>query len=87
MLKINRVEDGKPNYLVIETPDGSITIEGNDEFFTRMVKDLLRGGSEFEKEFRNQLDGITKEDAALQMREAGFSEEIVRNFEKAVPEI
>lgn len=87
MLKINRVESGKPNYLVIETPDGSITITGTNEFFTRMVKDLLRHGSEFEKEFRAQLEGVTKEDFAEQLRNAGFPEKVVQDFEKAEPEI
>lgn len=81
MFKLKRVEKGGENKFTLSTPDGYITIAGNDGFVTRLIKDLCRTSEEFLTILRENLRGETIESVAMEMRKAGFDEDVVRDFE------
>lgn len=81
MFKLKRVEQGEENKFTITVGDDYISIAGAGEFVARMVKDLCQNSEEFEAILRENLQGLTHEDVAREMRRAGFDEDIVRDFE------
>lgn len=82
MFKLKRVEKGEENKFTVSTPDGYISIVGTDVFVVRMVKDLCRTSEEFLNILRENMKGMTHEDLAKEMRQAGFPEDIVKDFEE-----
>jgi hypothetical protein len=84
MFEIERIPKGSENKFTVSTPNGYITIAGNDEFVIRMVRDICQNSEEFINEMRETLRGETRESVAIKMRQAGFPENLVQDFEDGI---
>lgn len=82
MFKIKRVEAGEENVFRIATPDGTIEIRGTDDFVVRMMKSLSEESTAYLEIVRENFAGETRESIAAKMRDAGFPENLVTEFER-----
>ncbi len=79
MFNIKRIKEGE-NSFIVTTDEGSVSIVGTGDFVVRMVKAVCES-DEFVELVRKNLEGVSREDIAVEMRLAGFPEQIIIDFE------
>ncbi|MGC2239154.1 MAG: hypothetical protein WA584_23565 [Pyrinomonadaceae bacterium] len=80
-MQFTKIENNAENRIFISMPEGQVELKGTSEFITKLFKEMCEG-EYFLAYLRSNLEGITAEDIADEMRSGGFPDDVVSNFEQ-----
>lgn len=80
MFKINRTTEDRENRISMRVPEGEFEIVGTGEFVVELFKAICENDY-FVEILRKTFAGETIESVAEKMRDAGFPEQVVVDFE------